>query len=233
MAACLFCRSQFNIFRGGYLIENQTHAIAGVLERRGYYILDDRSNALYWAIDGWTNTLKKMNIQCEAAFFGDSITRGSDFQSYFPEVKIVNLGLSGDNLVGMRRRVSILQAVNPEKVFIMVGTNDLVHISLDCYSQRYEELLQTVIDLIPNATIYLQSVLPSNHVMGKYAPNAKVQRANDIIKELAQKYNCTYIDLYSLYVDENNEMPRELTRDGVHLYSESYDRWAEEVKKFL
>lgn len=174
-----------------------------------------------------------MNIQCEAAFFGDSITRGSDFQSYFPEVKIVNLGLSGDNLVGMRRRVSILQAVNPEKVFIMVGTNDLVHISLDCYSQRYEELLQTVIDLIPNATIYLQSVLPSNHVMGKYAPNAKVQRANDIIKELAQKYNCTYIDLYSLYVDENNEMPRELTRDGVHLYSESYDRWAEEVKKFL
>ena len=66
-------------------------------------------------------------------------------------------------MIGMLRRVPILKAANPKKIFIMAGTNDLVHIGLEEYEKRYENLLRTIKDALPNARIYIQSVLPSNH----------------------------------------------------------------------
>ena len=65
---------------------------------------------------------------------------------------------------------------------------------------------------------------------GEYAPNSKVQEANKVAESIAKELNCRYIDLYSLYADKNNELPRKLTIDGVHLYPNSYDRWAEKIK---
>ena len=54
----------------------------------------------------------------------------------------------------------MLEAVNPEKIFIMAGTNDLVHVSLEEYRRRYLLLISTIKESIPNATIYIESVLP-------------------------------------------------------------------------
>lgn len=49
----------------------------------------------------------------------------SDFQSYFPNKKIIELGYPGDNIKGMQMRVAQIVAVHPKKVFIMAGTNSL------------------------------------------------------------------------------------------------------------
>src|SRR5690606_3127385 len=158
---------------------------------------------------------------------------GSDFQLLFPDHKIINLGLSGDNIIGMKRRVPMLKAVNPKKIFIMAGTNDLVHVNLDEYESRYISLITTIKDSIPEAKIYIQSVLPSNNKLGKYASNAKVQEANKIAENIASKFNCVYINLYDLYADENNELPKEFTHDGVHLVPEKYDIWANAIRDYL
>ena len=182
---------------------------------------------------GWTNTLKKLNLDIDIAFFGNSITRGSDFQSYFPNKKIINLGYSGDDILGMCRRVSMLEAVNPEKIFIMAGTNDLVHVSLEEYRRRYLLLISTIKESIPNATIYIESVLPTNSVMGDYAPNEKAQQANAIAKEISDSYGCIYIDLYSVYVDDKNELPTDYSGDGVHLYPQHYDKWASCISPYI
>ncbi|MDD6837801.1 MAG: hypothetical protein PUF04_11795 [bacterium] len=68
---------------------------------------------------------------------------------------------------------------------------------------------------------------------GNYAPNVKVQKANQVAKELASSMGLKYINLYDLYVNENNELPKEFTRDGVHLYPKNYDRWAKAIKTFV
>ncbi|MEY8686932.1 GDSL-type esterase/lipase family protein [Bacteroides sp. AN502(2024)] len=238
ISACetLLCASVlFNILLLGVVIvaERQGHVFSMVLERRDIVHLDDRSHSDYWARMGWTNTIEKLHTEFDVAFFGNSITRGSDFQLFFPEKKIINLGYSGDNMIGMLRRIPMLKAANPHKVFIMAGTNDLVHISLDDYEVRYTKLLQAIKDSLPNTKIYIESVLPSNHSLGNYTPNEKVQKANFIAKDLASKFNGQFINLYDLYVDDNNELPQEWTRDGVHLYPEHYDKWANAIKTMI
>lgn len=172
-------------------------------------------------------------MKFDVAFFGNSITSGSDFQRYFPNKKIINLGYPGNSIIDMQRRICMLQAVQPQKIFIMAGTNDLVHIDIEDYKQRYSNLIVAIKDSIPNAKIYIQSVLPSNHEMANYAPNEKVKEANKVAKNLAEKFQCQYIDLYGLYADEKDELPKDLTKDGVHLYPKSYKRWTHAIAPYI
>ena len=88
-------------------------------------------------------------------------------------------------------------------------------------------------DSIPNVTIYIESVLPSNHKLGNYAPNDKVQKANIALQDIAKNNDCTFIDLYNLYVDDKNELSIEFTKDGVHLLPTSYNIWTEAIEKYI
>lgn len=226
-----------NIFLAGvvFVAESQSHVFQQVLARRGIVkgIADDRQSPDYWARVGWANTIEKLHTEFDIAFFGNSLTRGSDFQLEFPDKKIINLGYSGDNMLGMLKRVPMIQKSGAKKVFIMAGTNDLVHISLGEYKTRYVNLISAIQDSVPDIKIYIESIIPSNHEMADYAPNKKVREANDIARQLAGQYHCEYIDLYSLYADENDELPKELTKDGVHLCPQYYDRWARKIKPMV
>lgn len=233
----LLCASiMINVILVGIVLigEKQGHAFGMALERRNIITLKDKSHSDYWARMGWTNSIKNLHTEFDIAFFGNSITRGSDFQMAFPDKTIINLGYSGDNILGMIRRVPMIQASNAKKVFIMAGTNDLVHINLDEYKTRYSNLLESIQNSIPDIQIYIESVLPSNHELAKKsADNSKIRKANDIAKLLAEQHNCQFIDLYSIYANENDELPKEMTPDGVHLYSQYYEKWAEEIKPFV
>jgi len=211
--------------------EHYGHAFKDALVRRGLVERNAVKSSDYWAVQGWTNTLKKMNIDCDVVFLGNSITNGSNFQSYFQDVKIVNLGYSGDIIPSMIDRVEMVQAVNPEKIFIMAGTNDLAHVSIEKYVERYTALIIKLKKELPDARLYLQSVLPVNHSMRRdYASNNKIEEANVEVAKLAQQYGCTYINLYDLY-EEEGEMKIELTRDGVHLKPEAYGIWADAIRE--
>ena len=213
--------------------ERSGHAYRAALVRRGIVAYDDAKTAGYWTKMGWTNTLQKMNLTCDAVFFGSSSTRGSDFQQTFPDLSIVNLGLAGDNLLGMLYRIDMVMAVHPKKVFIMAGTNDLFHSSIEQFSDRYETLLASLRDSLPLAEVYLESLLPINHELKPQAPSHdQLSRANEAIRQIAKKHGCTFIDLYEHYVQEG-ELPKDLTRDGIHLKPEAYGIWAETIKNYL
>ena len=124
--------------------------------------VNDKSSPDYWARFCWANTIEKLHTNFDIALFGDSITRGSDFQLCFPDVRIINLGYSGDNILGMLKRIPMIQKSNAKKLFIMAGTNDLQHISLNEYRDRYERLIRNIQDSIPDIRIYVQSVIPTN-----------------------------------------------------------------------
>lgn len=216
-----------------FVSEYKGRTFSQAIERRGFITIESQSLPDYWALYGWTNTLNKLRIEADIAFFGNSITADSDFQSEFPDKKIVNLGYPGDNIKGMLRRIPMLSAVNPKKIFIMAGTNDLVHVSLEEYTSRYKCLIKAIKDSNPQSSIYIESVLPSNHKLSDYAPNKKIQQANAILHDIANTFDCTFIDLYNLYVDNDNELIIDLTKDGVHLLPESYKIWSESIKNYI
>ncbi len=195
------------------------------------------SDSIDYAVDGWNNCLNKMTYDCDVVFFGDSITRGSDFGKYFDGVEICNLGFPGDTLNGMKKRVSMIKAVHPEKVFIMGGINGLRDHNVDVCVQRYSELLDLIEKAVPDVEIYVQSVLPiasykeSSWYGGGICKNATIRAFNEKLKELAEEKGHVYIDLYSVY-EKDGSLDPDYTSDGLHLGGH-YEPWAEAIREYI
>ncbi len=187
-------------------------------------------------IEGWANSLTKMEIKADAVFYGNSITYQSDFQNCFPQAKICNLGCNFDDLDDLINRSFLTRCVQPNMIFILGGINKLYDISLDLFQQKYELLVDTIMRQNPQARIFLQSMLPVNPSLryGKRYRHCtnKIKDANIIIKRISTIKGCTFVDLYSLY-SENDSLPNKYTEDGLHLRPEAYTLWSEKISPYF
>jgi len=186
-----------------------------------------------YALLGWEDCLKKMNYDADAVFLGNSITRGSDFAASFEGLKIVNLGYSGDSLKGMTSRVGMVQAVSPEKVFVMGGINGLRDGACEQSLDEYQKLIDALKSALPDAEIYVQSVLPiSDYKEKSVCTNKTISIFNSGLQKIATEQGLVYVDLYSLY-EKGGQLNPALTKDGIHLKSEAYSLWEEAVEPLL
>ncbi len=184
----------------------------------------------YWAKEGWTNSLKKLNMNTDIVFFGNSITHDSPFHEYFTDKRIVNLGYPGDNIEGMLTRVEQVRCVHPKKIFMMAGINGINSLNEEQFKEGYTALVDSMLTIVTSDNLYIQSLLP---VSKDYIiDNKLIIERNKLIKEIAQIKHCRYLDLHTLYY-KNGEMPQELRRDEIHLQAKSYDRWAKMIKDYV
>ena len=216
-----------------YIYEKRTRNLQVAFNALGWCDINDQDHPNYWSLHAWEKCVEKIQYDADVAFFGNSITAGSNFHEHFPDVKIIEFGYPGDKVNGMTRRVSILETVSPEKVFVMGGINDLHRSSPETIQKRYDILLKSIMEKLPQTKIYVQSILPVNKKKEKsYATNDVIKETNLLIEDICKKYNCTYIDLYSIYI-ENGVLPDSVTNDGVHLKKEAYSRWAEAIRHHI
>lgn len=205
----------------------------GIVE---YNIADVRHSIEYRCLEGWNNCLRKLHIQTDVVFYGNSITYESDFQQFFPKKRVCNLGCNRDDLDDLIHRSFIIKGVQPRKIFVLGGINRLNEMSLDDFEQKYSLLVDTIIKQNPSSHLYLQSMLPVNVEMeigSRYEGNLdKIKQANQIIKNISERKKCTYVDLYSLYQDHDT-MPKKYTRDGLHLHSDAYLIWAQLIEPYV
>ncbi|MBO4913638.1 MAG: hypothetical protein J5449_00390, partial [Oscillospiraceae bacterium] len=67
----------------------------------------------------------------DVLFYGDSITAGGNFGDYFPDLKVVNLGINGATLEDLTEWVPRVSANRPGKIFVMAGSNNLDYTNVD------------------------------------------------------------------------------------------------------
>ena len=216
-------------------------ALNGVLIMRGGYIdkvlfklgIKESITETNWTLVSWERSLKQLDYDADIVFFGDSITSNGDFQNHFAYQRIVNLGVSGDSLTGMRNRVEMLASVKPEKVFIMGGINSLSDKNSEKIFQQYEALIDEIQAMLPEAQLYIESILPISKEKEKNcADNTVIASFNEKLQELATEKDLTYIDLYSLYVLDGYMNPK-LTKDGFHLQPDAYEYWFDAIETYV
>lgn len=172
-------------------------------------------------------------------FLGDSITSRYDLNKYFPNYNVYNSGIAGnmtkDILENMENRVF---AYNPTKVFILIGTNDLVYSGLDNdgIKNNIEEIINKIYEKNSNIKIYMESIYPVNNSINKEIVET---RTNENIKDLNNKIEkicnnkCTYINMYDNLTDKNGNMKRIYTVDGLHLNKIGYKVITNKLIKYL
>ena len=195
-------------------------------------ILESKSKT-NWTAFSWESCLIKENLKADIVFFGDSIVRGGEFQKRFENVKIVNLGCSGDTLSGMISRVSTVKALNPKKIFVMGGINGLTDYNINKSLVTYKKLIDEIKNNLPNASIYIHSLLPiSKNKEKQICKNKTIINLNNELRKYSENKDIQYIDLYDLY-SKNGKINPELTVDGIHLKQEAYCIWMNEIEKYI
>lgn len=173
-------------------------------------------------------------------FLGDSITSRCDLDKYFPNYNVYNSGIAGnmtkDILDNMENRVFVY---NPTKVFILIGTNDLVYSELDNdgIKNNIEEIINKIYEKNSNTKIYLESIYPVNNSLNKEIvetrTNDNIKDLNNKIEKICNNNKCTYINMYDNLTDKNGNIKRIYTVDGLHLNKIGYKVVASKLTKYL
>jgi lysophospholipase L1-like esterase len=164
-------------------------------------------------------------------FLGNSITYGGNWVSITGNKNCVNMGIGGNTSNDVKNRLNDVVNLNPSKIFLMIGINDLRGgINTDDIETNVAYILSFFSEHLPKTQIFLQSILPTTDENGIL----DILRMNAIYQELVkQNRNTEYINLYDQFIDANNLLQPELTTDGLHLNEKGYILWAAIIKPYL
>ena len=187
--------------------------------------------------------LNAVAIPGSIVFLGDSITDFFRLNEFFPEVYVINRGISGDTTDGVLRRLpESVYELSPSKVFLMIGTNDLANKkSVEYISENIKKIISEIKENSPQTKIYLQSVYPvsllkdkkiKRFIVGK-RNNDDISRLNSILKTMADEMEITYIDVYNHLVDESGNIKTEYTVEGLHLTIQGYSVVAGVLRPYI
>ena len=143
---------------------------------------------------------------------------------------------------------TLLLDLEPSKIFINIGTNDITEARygdkwMSHLMENFCKIIETTKDSIPNAEIYIMAFYPANLHLPWHTEEAiqwmklrtteNIRMCNEHLKEIANKYECYYIDCNAGIVNENGEQKPEYAIDGVHMYANGYLNVFKSLKPYL
>lgn len=170
-------------------------------------------------------------------FLGNSITERGAWQELLPGLTIANRGIGGDNTFGVLSRLDDIIASKPQKIFLMIGVNDLASRGwpVDLVLKNYTKIVNRILSESPKTKLYIQSVLPINEDMISIerfkGRSVYLKQFNDKIKQLCVDKKLVYINLYDQFTDSEGKLKAEFTNDGIHLKPKAYNVWVNYLKE--
>jgi lysophospholipase L1-like esterase len=168
-------------------------------------------------------------------FIGNSITAGANWSKLLDLPQAKNRGISGDITYGVLQRLEEVIDGKPKKLFVLIGINDVSrNIPDSLILANYKKLISRVRKGSKKTEIYFYTLLPVNSSFGKfknhYGKDEHILWLNEEIKKL-ESTKVKIIDLYAHFLDQDQHLRAELTKDGLHLLPSGYKVWVEVLKK--
>lgn len=119
------------------------------------------------------------------------------------------------------------------KVYIMLGINELGWSYPSVFKLKYGELIDEIRKVKPNCDIYVQSIIPvtkSKDKSDKIYNNTNIKKFNSLIKEVAKEKNVKYLDVQSALTNSEGYLPEEASTDGIHIGKKYCEKWLNYLK---
>ena len=178
----------------------------------------------------------------DALFIGDSRTDGLRLYSRIGKADyFCSTGLSvftvltkelSDKNFSEQKLETLLESRTYGKILIGLGINECGS-SLKAFTKSYSTLIETVRAKQPDALIILQSIMtcsPKKEAQGSNFGPANLYTRNEAIRGLADGVHVFYIDVNTVFADENGYLPSDFSSDGCHLYAKYYPLWVEWIR---
>lgn len=173
----------------------------------------------------------------DALFIGDSRMEGVyeyaglDNATFYAKVSMSVYNLFDTRLTSTMDVANVREGLENNqfgKIYIMVGINELGTGNTQYFIEHYQQMIETIRSLQPDAIIILQGVM---HVTARksrsdrYINNANIDERNEAISQLANGVDIFYIDVNPVYDDEDGNLRSDCSADDVHLLGNKYEPW--------
>lgn len=176
--------------------------------------LAEMDESAVWAV------LDELNI----LILGDSRAVGFYHYEYVPQARVLAHG--GGKITDIDEELDQIKAINPEHIFLCFGLND-VGIGYWPTGEEYAALCDEKIQLLqrelPNATVYLNSILPAVGAGLERDPDyPRIGEYNEALKAMCEEKGYHFIDNTPL-TEEHVDL---YAADGLHMDERFYKYWA-------
>ena len=179
----------------------------------------------------------------DAVFIGDSRTEGlitntglSNTTAYTYKGLMVDTVFTKPVIRRGENRVSVMDALKTtsfSKIYIMFGINENGWPYNDVFIHKYEEIIDAVREINPDAVIYVQEIMPvTNQVSAthSYIRNGKIAEFNRLLRQMAQEKQVYFIDTASAVAASDGSLPADAAFDGIHLKKDYCKKWLDYLK---
>ena len=182
------------------------------------------------AFIGDSVTLKLRNYNTETSALGNTtfLCQGS-----YSVAHAVNdtmyLSYQGEDMTPQ----DALKACGANKVFILLGMNDIGLYSLEACMDNWAKLVANIRQVNPDMDIYIQSGTPI-YYKGETGDltNARMDEYNGLLKTFAAENSCTYVELAAKLKDSNNGLAKAYCSDDfVHFTDPGCALWVSVLKE--
>lgn len=185
----------------------------------------------------WAESLKPQ--EPEIAFYGDSRVALLDWSAEYPLSKVVNLGVGGDRVWNLLKRLPLLEALDIKTCFLAIGINDLTssHFDKVAFRAEYDTLLSKLGDM--DVAVYVQTIVGITTHKSNFSRkqvrdvSKRVLAANEIIWELAETHGMDVIDLAGVMNNEDGSLKGEYSSDGIHYNQAGNDAWVALLRPYV
>jgi lysophospholipase L1-like esterase len=153
----------------------------------------------------------------------------------------LNQGISGENAPGLLKRLNLLDEVQPQTIFLMVGINDLIKGATDeQILGTYREIIKSLKEKHPKTEIVMQSVLPhggdrltvEDREQVAKVSNERIHQFNQKLRTLSGENEVFFLNLEPLFTDGDGLLRADLSTDGLHLDEPGYLAWRSGIQVF-
>lgn len=174
----------------------------------------------------------------DAAFVGDSITEGIKLYDIMSNATVVAArGINLDTVftddqirtdAGYTTVMGALEEAAPSKIYIMFGANGVGWFTEEHFTDTYTEFVQQVKEQHPDSEIFLQSILPVTQEFDDERDdisNEKINQYNELVVQIAENESVHYLDVASVFKDDQGCLPADSDGDGMHFGGKYYNLW--------
>lgn len=143
------------------------------------------------------------------------------------EYKFINRGISGNRVVDLYARIKVdIINLKPDVMSILIGVNDVWHefdiqngVDAEKYYKIYSMLIEEIKAALPDIKIMILEPFTlcgdgNRNYYGDF--RAEVEKRAEKAKQIAEKYNLTFIPLQKKLDEADKIAPGYWLRDGVH-----------------
>lgn len=167
----------------------------------------------------------------DSVFMGDSLTEPLDFYDILNKSSV--LAKKGQSVLDAKIAANKLSGLNPKRVFLLYGLNDLdMFPNIADFKKNYGELVDAVKQNAANAEVYAQSVMPVQKRVqdkSKSYSDERIAKFTEAVQQVAKEKDIHYIDIKPVIKDKEYLFEP----DGMHFTAKFYDFWLDYLKDYL